>query len=177
MKRHGSEWVVSYRPPRVLGTRRICCPRPSCSQRRVGDRGVRRGGRRPRLGDRATPLPSARAPHNGRHRLAPRLCNNSVGGGRPLECDPRRERARCTAELVAQHHRTARGYPQLTTRQRAELQQVHTTLHWPLREEGPRFASLQSSRTLLHASLPIRCGRIRYSTDTAPSSDSPSNCR
>ncbi|WP_157180220.1 MULTISPECIES: hypothetical protein [unclassified Rhodococcus (in: high G+C Gram-positive bacteria)] len=32
-----------------------------------------------------------------------------------------------------------RGYPQLTTRQRAELQQAHTSLHWPLREEGPEI--------------------------------------
>jgi len=32
-----------------------------------------------------------------------------------------------------------RGYPQLTTGQRAELQQAHTSLHWPLREEGPEI--------------------------------------
>jgi hypothetical protein len=48
-------------------------------------------------------------------------------------------------ELVAQPswlHRIAgrpRGYVQLTTGQRAELQQAHTLLHWPLREEGPEI--------------------------------------
>jgi hypothetical protein len=31
------------------------------------------------------------------------------------------------------------GYPQLTPGQRAELQQAHTSLHWPLREEGPEI--------------------------------------
>ncbi|WP_009475948.1 hypothetical protein [Rhodococcus sp. JVH1] len=31
------------------------------------------------------------------------------------------------------------GYPQLTTGQRAELRQAHTSLHWPLREEGPEI--------------------------------------
>lgn len=32
-----------------------------------------------------------------------------------------------------------RGYRQLTTEQRAELQQARTSLHWPMREEGPEI--------------------------------------
>ena len=89
--------------PRVLG-RPGRCTILIPSQRKDGDRVDRPDARRPRVGGRTTPFPSTCTAYNGRHRLVPRLRNNTVGGRRPLERDPRPERARCTAELVAPHH-------------------------------------------------------------------------